>query len=152
MLVLMCHAGGRRYAIESRDVVEVVSYVKLEHIPESPSWIAGVFAYRGRPTPVVDLPFLVLGSPCPVRWSTRVVITRLDAHGRQRAVGLLVEQVTTAELKDAHKTEDSPEPPEASTFGSLLLDDEGMFQLLQLPRLLPSDRRRDLFPLAPDND
>jgi len=152
MLVLMCYVGGCRYAIDSQDVVEVVSYVRLQPIHQAPAWLAGIFAYRGTPTPVVDLSHFVLGGRCPVRWSTRIVVAKLEVGGVERSAGLLVERATTVELEQMVEQDDARDLSDSLTFGPLLLDNEGMFQLVELPRLLPIDRQQALFPTAPGND
>jgi hypothetical protein len=78
------------------------------------------------------------------------VIARLDGGPAPRAAGLLVERAATAELNDVRDQGASSAAAYPSTFGPVLLDEEGMFQLVELPRLLPPDKRRVLFSSAPD--
>jgi len=61
MLFLLCHAGGHRFGIEVNNVVEVLPRVRFQAAAGAQPWLAGLFAYNGQPTPVIDLPFLVGG-------------------------------------------------------------------------------------------
>ena len=141
MLVLMCHAGTSRYAIDSARVVEVTPSVHFDPVAESPEWIAGVFTHRGRATPLVDLTQLLTGRPCARRWNSRIILARFDVDELPLQLGLLAERVTTAEID----TQATATPTEASSamerLGPILIDGQGMFQLVDLARLLSADRR-----------
>ena len=72
-------AGGSasttgRYALEANRVVEVVPLLSLTRIPQSPKGVAGMFVYRGRAVPAVDLCELTGGSAARERLSTRIII------------------------------------------------------------------------------
>ena len=149
MLALMCRAAGNRYAFDSRHVTEVVSYVRLQRVPAAPEWMAGLFAYRGRATPVIDLTYLASGGRSLRRWSSRILVVPLEVDGARRPVGLLVEGLTTAELAESAVDQASEARSGVSAWGPVLLDEQGMYQLIELPRLLSADRRRAVFsPLA----
>ena len=96
MLVLMCHAGANRYAVDSAAVIEVVPSVDFNLVAESPEWLAGVFAHRGVATPLVDFTQLLTGQPCPRRWNSRIILVRFEADDLPSQLGLLAERVTTA--------------------------------------------------------
>jgi chemotaxis-related protein WspB len=144
MLVLMCAAGENRYAIDCSHVVEVVSCVQFEPVVEAPDWVAGVFAYRGRATPLVDLRLLTAGVPCARRWNSRIMVTRLEGDNVPQVFGLLAERVTTAEVDAQPSSRAAAGDSEVSGLGPMLLDDQGMFQLLSLSRLFAADRRTAL--------
>ena len=74
MLMLLFSLGQDRYAIESSQVVEVVSIVNLRKIPHTPDYVAGVFNYRGLIVPVIDLCSLTQGYPSHARFSTRIIL------------------------------------------------------------------------------
>lgn len=136
MLLLMCQAGANRYAIDTRSVVEVVACVDCQPVPDGPTWLAGVFAYRGRAIPLVDLTRLLSGQPCPRRANSRIVLVRCAAAGIPETIGLLAERVTVVEVDLAGTPAAGPERHEAR--GPILFDQRGMFQLLDLTRLLPA--------------
>lgn len=140
MLVLICQAGGQRYALDPRDVTEVAPRVELHALAGSPDWIAGLCVYRGQMTPVADLSYLTTGSRCPTRWSNRILMVTADTAAGPRLCGLLVESVTTARLPDAPSQTEASDRSPLSAWGPVLLDDQGMLQRLEIPRLLPPER------------
>jgi hypothetical protein len=100
----------------------------------------------------VDLTRLTAGTPCPRRWNSRIIVMRLAAERVPQLFGLLAERVTTAEI-DAQP----PDPAagcdsEVSGLGPVLLDDRGMFQLLDVSRLFGADRRRALESVVSEDD
>ena len=52
MLLLLLRLGTDRYALDARQVVEVIPVIKLKRIPPAPAYVAGMFNYRGKPVPV----------------------------------------------------------------------------------------------------
>ncbi len=144
MLVIMCQAGGFRFAIAAADVVEVLPLVNVQEMPDGAPWQAGVFAHRHVATPVIDLPRLITGQPCPRRRNTRTILLHVDRDGLPRQVGVLAERVTTAEIDvqaPAPGTTDSTARA-SDTLGPALLDEQGVFQLVDVSRLF--DRQHGL--------
>ncbi len=141
MLVLMCEAAGNRFAVDARQVVEVVARVRLQPVPSCPDWLAGISVYRGQMTPVLDLSYLVAAKASPVRWSNRIVMVRVAEEASAQICGLIVVKVTVAEVAS------EPVPAAAtgmSPWGPVRLDGDGMFQLLELPRIFSGQRRQAL--------
>ena len=147
MLVLMCHAGENRYAIDSASVGEVVPCVNVDTVAGSPEWLAGVFAHRGVATPLVDFTQLLTGEPCPRRWNSRIILTRLESEGVSEQLGLLAERVTTAEIDTQATASPTTRSTAMEALGPILLDERGMFQLVDLSRLLSGDRRSAIQPI-----
>lgn len=145
MLLITCNAGGNRYAIDSRHVSEVLPQVNLHRLAGSPAWLAGMLIHRGAATPVVDLCQLAAGAPCPNRLSSRIVVLESQLGGTWRRFGLLAEQVGVRELRGAPE-EFGGETAEAATFGRLALDEQGVFQLVEIPLLVSEERQAILFP------
>jgi chemotaxis-related protein WspB len=125
-------------------VVEVICCVNLERLPEAPDWLAGISAYRGRAVPVADLTRLTAGQPCPRRWNSRIIVARFELEDVPTRVGLLAERVTTAEIELQAGAASADQSGGMSTFGRILMDDEGIYQLLEPSLLLSADRRRAL--------
>ena len=87
MLVLMFEAGGNRYALETRDVAEVVPWVLFENVAQAPQFVAGFFSYRGEVTPAIDLGRLAGGEPCTCRFNSRLLILDAPTPDGPRRVG-----------------------------------------------------------------
>src|SRR5260370_36636373 len=102
MLFLLFQLGDDRYALEAGRVVEVLPLVELKQLPRAPKAVAGLFNYRGRPVPTVDLCELTLGRPARDRMSTRIFVVKYpDEKGREQLLGLIPEQATETLRKDS---------------------------------------------------
>src|SRR5688572_33451330 len=73
MLFLQFQIGDDRYVIDTARVGGVLPLVSLTRIPQSTPGIAGVFNYRRRPVPLIDLTELAIERPADKRLSTRVI-------------------------------------------------------------------------------
>jgi chemotaxis-related protein WspB len=54
-LYLLFCIGPDRYALEARDVAEVLGLRALKQVPGAPSWVAGMLERRGAAVPVIDM-------------------------------------------------------------------------------------------------
>jgi len=145
MLFLLFQLGKDRYALDAGRVVEVVPLLELKRIPQAPKGFAGVFNYRGRPVPAIDLCQLSLGQPAAERLSTRIiVINSTDARGRPQLLGLIAEQATeTLRKEPAEFVEPGFKFGSAPYLGPILLDPKGAIQWVHEQHLL-SEQMRDL--------
>lgn len=88
-------ASGRRYAFPAAAVVEVVPLVRFTPLPGAPPYVRGLFTYRGRVLPAVDLSVLTGGPGAPSLLSTRILVVEADDEdGGRRPVGVIAEGVT----------------------------------------------------------
>ncbi len=139
MLFLLCQAGGHRFGIDVRDVIAVLPRARFQPAAGAPPWLAGVFAHEGRPTPVIDLPMLVGGQPCPLVWSSRIVLVSVPGAGVPQRLGLLMEHVETAQRGD-QAAEALGSAAGLPDWGPAFLHDGNLVQFLELPRVLPGNR------------
>ena len=147
MLFLLFQVGKDRYALEASRVVEVVPLLQLSQIPQAPKGVAGLFNYRGRPLPVVDLCALALDRPAAERLSTRIIIVNHpDARGDARLLGLIAEQVTGLLRKEAADfTSPRVRVGTAPWLGPVFMDGPVVVQWIREQRLLPEGVRDLLF-------
>jgi len=147
MLFLLFQLGQNRYALEASRVVEVVPLLGLQQLPQAPKGVAGIFNYRGRPVPAIDLGLLTLGQPARERFSTRIIIINYpDDSGTNHLVGLIAEHTTEMLRKDAKDFMDPGVKLGAAPYlGPILLDGTSAIQLIYEHRLLPEPVRRLLF-------
>lgn len=66
--------AGARYAVDMRNVAEVVPVPAMTRVPGGPPWLTGVVNWRGRVLPVVDLRPLVGAPLSPMPTSARLVV------------------------------------------------------------------------------
>jgi chemotaxis-related protein WspB len=147
MLFLLFQLGKNRYALETSRVVEVVPLLGLQELPHAPKGVAGIFNYRGRPVPAVDLGALTLGQPASERFSTRIIIINYpDDSGTNHLVGLIAEHATEMLRKDAKDFADSGVKLGAAPWlGPILMDGNRAIQWIYEHRLLPEPVRHLLF-------
>jgi chemotaxis-related protein WspB len=147
MLFLLFQLGKDRYALEASRVVEVVPLLTLKQLPQAPKGVAGVFNYRGRPVPAVDLGALTLGQSASERFSTRIIIVNYpDDSGTNHLLGLIAEHATELVHKEAKDFVDPGMKLGAAPYlGPILADGNGAIQWIYEHRVLPEPVRQLLF-------
>ena len=153
-LFLVFCIGNERYALQAIDVVEVLPRLPLKPIARAPSWVAGVFAWRGRVVPVIDLCSLTFGQGAEVRTSTRLVLVhyRPDARQPGQVLGLILEQATdTLRCDPADFQPYGLENRLAPYLGPVRQDAQGLLQWVRVNDLLDDSVRAVLFPSPPLN-
>jgi chemotaxis-related protein WspB len=147
MLFLLFQLGTDRYALEAREVVEVLPLVQFKRIPKAPLGVAGVFSYHGTPVPLIDLTELAMGRPSQAKMSTRIVlIYQLGESGKKHLIGFIAECV----METVHRAEfDFVDSGVAATdapyLGSVATDKSGIIQRIEVSSLLPKSLRKQLF-------
>src|SRR6185436_1635908 len=139
MLFLLFQIGEDRYALEARQVLEVLPLVHLKRIPRAPSSVAGVFNYHGVSVPLIDLTELALGRPSAARMSTRIILTHyLPESGTKHLIGLLAEQVIeTIQRPESDFVDSGVAATDSPYLGSVATDKSGIIQRIDVQRLLP---------------
>ena len=147
MLFLLFKLGGDRYALEAARVIEVLPLVQLKRIPQAPRGVAGIFNFRGRPVPAIDLSELTLGRPASERLSTRLIIVNYpDETGLYQPLGLIAEQATEMIRRESR---DFVEPGlklgSPPYLGPVLLEGGSPIHWVREQRLLPENVRDLIF-------
>ena len=147
MLFLAFELDGNRYALDSRQLIEVLPWLNLRPISKAPACIAGMFDYHGLPVPVVDLSVIIAGRAAHFRMNTRVVVVNYAAaDDAPRTLGLIVERATsTVRLEPGQFKETGVSSGEMPYLGPIARDAEGLIQWVTLPQLLPLAVRNVLF-------
>lgn len=154
--VLLVTVGGKRFALDAREVVEVLPVVAFRAAGTGPKWLLGLFNLRGALLPLVDLSIIVDGAPTASRLGSRIVVLRLDGdlfEGATRSVGLLVPEVAGLAIRDfrANGAHEGFSFAGAPHLGPTVADEEGTLQLLRCRRLLEGDAAlRELPSLSAD--
>ena len=78
MLVLTFQIGSTCLALDVRRIHEVVPLVRLQRVECAPTWLVGVFIYRGRVVPVIDLHRVIGAGECLPNLSTRLMYAAQD--------------------------------------------------------------------------
>ncbi len=149
MLFILFRLGKERYALDAGHVIEVIPRLPLRPQPGTPDFVAGLFNFRGKVVPVLDLGTLTVGVPCLEQLSTRIILVTYNARsGARRVLGLIAEAVTDAVKKEPHEFV-AVAAGQAPHLGKIALDDGGMVQRIQPEYLLPPEVERLLFEESP---
>jgi chemotaxis-related protein WspB len=153
MQLLTFTVAGQTYAIESRQVVEVLPLVPARPIPRTPDFVRGIFTYRGRLVPLIDLGLRLADAAPAERLSTRVIVVHFqspDAPGHPAdLLGLVAENVISiCASEQADIVAPAPALPDAGFLGRLLRIRGRTIQVIDANRLLPAALAAGLFPSA----
>ena len=145
MLCLVLQLAGDRYAIDVREVEEVLPFLNMKDLPGAPPGVSGLIDYYGRPVPVLDLSAIATGVPTAVRVSTRIAIVRYQPDGdAPHLLGLLVPR---ADMLRCERSAFAPAPvasPGATYLGDVLTDRSGIVQLVDVATLITPGIRQAL--------
>jgi chemotaxis-related protein WspB len=153
MLFLLFELGKDRYALDVRQIAEILPLVGVKQVPRAPAAMTGLLNYRGAPVPVVDLSRLTLGRLAEQRLSTRIVLVNYpDKTGRTHLLGLIAERATqTARHAPSEFVPSGITSEGASYLGPVVTDARGLVQWIDVRTLLPPSFR-DLLFNAPMDD
>lgn len=147
MLFLVFKAGDADYALEARQVIEVIPLVAMRTVPGAPAYIAGLANYHGTGVPIVDFGRLAGGAPCAIYLSTRIILTLYDGGSDpQRIIGLLAETVTnTVEREESDFDQNNVTVPGTAYLGKLAVNGTGFIQRVVAAQLVPKELEQMLF-------
>jgi chemotaxis-related protein WspB len=139
MLFLTFTIGKDRYALDTRQVLEVLPLVNYKSIPHTANGIAGVFNYHGTPVPLVDLSHLAIGRPAEAQMSTRIIVVHYtDPSSEVRVLGLKAEHVTeTIRRTEKDFVQPGVSPEDAAYLGPVTMEAEQIIQRVDVRQLLP---------------
>ncbi|MDJ0508189.1 MAG: chemotaxis protein CheW [Crocosphaera sp.] len=148
MLLLIFHLGDERYAIDSKQIVEIIPQLDLRKLYQAPKYVAGVFNYRSKIVPAIDLCYLIGDYPCRHCLSTRIIIVNYPLpDGRTRYLGLMAERVTDTLYKpESEWISTEVNSDLAAYLGEMIPEKDGMIQRLRVDRLLSDGQRTWLLP------
>lgn len=149
LFLLFC-VGEDRYALDAREVAEVVSLRQLKQLPGTPVWIAGLLTHRGQTVPVVDLAARAGITSARHKTSTRLVLVHYSRSSAQQPpllLGLILEQATDTlrclpEDFQPYGIDNNDSP----YLGPVLQHPQGLIQRISVANLLPDDVHARLFP------
>ena len=139
MLFIVFQLGQDRYALDARELVEILPLMQVKHLPHAPVGITGMLDYHGIPLPVIDLTALALGHPAAERISTRVLIVEL-ANGRRLA--LIAERANELLQRQAGDFAETGVAVDAAPYlGPVTRDTRGLIQWISPEQLLSPEVR-----------
>jgi len=137
---------------DAQRVVEIVPLLALKKFPQAPRGVAGMFIYRGRPVPALDLCELTLGRPAVEHLSTRIIIVNHSPKpGVEQLVGLIAERATETMRREPREFVTASVRLAAAPFlGPMLTDEHGVIQLITPEKILQENVPMLLFAQPPE--
>jgi chemotaxis-related protein WspB len=155
-LFVQFQIGGEGYLLEAARIACVLPMVEFRSIPHAPVGIVGVFDYRGRAVPLIDLSELALGTPAARHFSTRLLLVPIDAAvqgeptgkpGCTRLLGLIAERATqTIRRAAADFTAAGVTSHAAPYLDSVTAVGGRLLQRIDVSKLLSPEQSAALFP------
>ncbi|NQW48881.1 MAG: chemotaxis protein CheW [Planctomycetes bacterium] len=145
MQLLTLTVEAEAYAIESRQVVEVLPLVPARPIPRMPDYVRGIFIHRGRLVPLIDLGLRLADHPPAALLSTRVIVVeylpvQTGADHAPIRLGIVAENVVSfCSDADAEAFLPGMHMPSAPYLGRLLRIGGRTIQLIRVEHLLPGE-------------
>jgi chemotaxis-related protein WspB len=142
MLFLQFKIGPEAYVLDTAPIVEVLPLVSIKRIPQAPAGVAGLFNYRGKAVPVIDLSELTLGRAAQRHISTRLIVLRYGVH----LLGLILEQATETIQREPADFAASGIASDATPYLGPVTQDAGrLIQWIAVDKLLPASVSHVLF-------
>jgi chemotaxis-related protein WspB len=139
-LFLQFAIGDDRFVFDCAQVREVLPYLSLKPILQAPKGVVGLFDYRGKLTPVIDITELTLGRKARTRVSTRIIVFNyLDPLGDSHPLGLIAENVTRTYRRNKDDFVASGVENRTTPYlGPVAPDPNGLIQYIDAQKLLPT--------------
>ena len=140
MMMLLFTVKGDLYGLDVSQVVEIIPCVDLKEIPRTPKCVAGLFMYRGRAVPVIDISLMLSGATTQKLLSTRIVLINYPVGGEQfRVVGVLAEHATeTISVKHSDFIASALGDKDEGFVDYIVMNNRGMIQRINVDRIFPA--------------
>ena len=92
MMYLVCNIDELSFGIPYSQIMEVIPLVKINEIPGSPDYIAGMINYRKQLIPVIDLQQIMRKRQHKRLMSTRIIIA--NNTEKEGIIGFITENTT----------------------------------------------------------
>ena len=109
--------GAEEYGLEILKVREIIGYMDITSVPQTPPHVKGVLNLRGQVIPVVDLRLKFGMEEVEVTDQTCIIVVEIDQGSRQFQTGIIVDNVSEVLDITRDQIEDAP------AFGSQMSTD-----------------------------
>ncbi|MBN1803922.1 MAG: purine-binding chemotaxis protein CheW [Sedimentisphaerales bacterium] len=134
--------GAEEYGLEILKVREIIGYMDITAVPQTPHYVKGVINLRGQVIPVIDLRANFGMEITEVTEETCIIVVEISSGGRKFSTGVVVDRVQEVLDIAGKDIEQAPQ------FGSAVNTDfilgmgkigESVKILLDIDRVLASD-------------
>jgi purine-binding chemotaxis protein CheW len=101
--------GSEEYGLEILKVREIIGYMEITAVPQTPSYVKGVINLRGQVIPVVDLRSKFGMETAKVTEETCIIVVEIHQDGRKFSTGIVVDHVQEVLDIDGENIEEAPQ-------------------------------------------
>jgi purine-binding chemotaxis protein CheW len=101
--------GSEEYGLEILKVREIIGYMDITAVPQTPSYVKGVINLRGQVIPVVDLRTKFGMETAQVTEETCIIVVEIHQDGRKFSTGIVVDHVQEVLDIDGENIEEAPQ-------------------------------------------
>ncbi len=101
--------GSEEFGLEILKVREIIGYMGITAVPQTPPHVKGVINLRGQVIPVVDLRLKFCMEEAEVTEETCIIVVEIDSGDRQFQTGIVVDHVQEVLDIEEDQIEDSPQ-------------------------------------------
>jgi purine-binding chemotaxis protein CheW len=97
------------YGLEILKVREIIGYMNITAIPQTPAYVKGVINLRGQVIPVIDLRAKFGMDTAGITDETCIIVVEITQKGRKFNTGIVVDHVQEVLDIDGDKIEEAPQ-------------------------------------------
>ncbi len=101
--------GSEEYGLEILKVREIIGYMDITAVPQTPPYVKGVINLRGQVIPVVDLRAKFGMETAKVTDETCIIVVEIKQQDRKFSTGIVVDHVQEVLDIEGENIEDSPQ-------------------------------------------
>jgi purine-binding chemotaxis protein CheW len=106
--VLMLGLAGEVFAIDARQVREILDPIPVTRVPGAKPYVASVLNVRGKVIPLADLRLRFGIPPAPITSDSRFVVIETDLGGDLTTIGIIADKVYEVTELDGSTRQKTP--------------------------------------------
>jgi purine-binding chemotaxis protein CheW len=101
--------GSEEYGLEILKVREIIGYMEITAVPQTPAYVKGVINLRGQVIPVIDLRAKFGMETAKVTDETCIIVVEIHQNGCKFSTGIVVDHVQEVLDIDGENIEEAPQ-------------------------------------------
>ncbi len=101
--------GAEEYGLEILKVREIIGYMDITAVPQTPGYVKGVINLRGQVIPVVNIRTLFGMETKDITEETCIIVVEVQRNNRTFSTGVVVDQVSEVLDIDGDVIEEAPQ-------------------------------------------
>ncbi|OHB53932.1 MAG: chemotaxis protein CheW [Planctomycetes bacterium GWF2_42_9] len=101
--------GSEEYGLEILKVREIIGYMEITAVPQTPAYVKGVINLRGQVIPVIDLRAKFGMETAKVTEETCIIVVEINQEGRKFSTGIVVDHVQEVLDIEGENIEEAPQ-------------------------------------------